>query len=150
MLETFTMSEESRVLLVDDEEEFVSVLAERLEARELRVDTAENGAVALAKAEKKAYDAILLDMAMPGMDGIATLKGLLAINPDLQVILLTGRATTGQAVEAMKLGALDFMEKPADIAELVVKIAEAATKKSTLEEKRIQKKMSDILRKKGW
>ncbi len=144
------MSEESRVLLVDDEEEFVSVLAERLEARELRVDTAENGAVALAKAEKKAYDAILLDMAMPGMDGIATLKGLLAINPDLQVILLTGRATTGQAVEAMKLGALDFMEKPADIAELVVKIAEAATKKSTLEEKRIQKKMSDILRKKGW
>jgi DNA-binding NtrC family response regulator len=144
------MSEESRVLLVDDEEEFVSVLAERLEVRGLRVDTAENGELALAKAEKKAFDAILLDMAMPGMDGIETLKGLLAINPDLQVILLTGRATLGQAVEAMKLGALDFLEKPADIDTLVVKITQAATKKSSLEEKRIEKKMSDILRKKGW
>jgi DNA-binding NtrC family response regulator len=149
-VETDSMSEESRVLLVDDEEDFVSVLADRLEARDLRVDTAENGEVALAKALKKTYDAILLDMAMPGMNGIETLKGLLAINPDLQVILLTGRATLEQAVEAMKLGALDFLEKPADIAELVTKIAEAATKKSSLEERRIEEKMNDILRKKGW
>jgi DNA-binding NtrC family response regulator len=141
---------ESTVLLVDDEVEFVEVLAERLEARGLTVDTAENGEVALEKARKRPFDAILLDMAMPGMDGIQTLRGLLAINPDLQVILLTGRATLGQAVEAMKMGALDLLEKPVEITELVAKIEEAATKKSSLAEKRIDDKLSDIMRKKGW
>ena len=141
---------QSSVLLVDDEEDFVEVLAERLEARGLTVDTASNGELALEKAGKRPFDAIVLDMAMPGMNGIETLQGLLRINPDLQVILLTGRATLGQAVEAMKLGALDFLEKPVDIETLVVKIAEAATKRSSLEEKRIEDRMSDIMRKKGW
>jgi DNA-binding NtrC family response regulator len=141
---------ERTVLLVDDEVDFVEVLAERLEARGLAVETAENGEVALEKAAQRPFDAILLDMAMPGMDGIETLKQLLKINPDLQVILLTGRATLGQAVEAMKLGALDFLEKPADIGTLVEKIEEAATKRSSLTEKRIEDKMSEIMRKKGW
>ena len=141
---------ESTVLLVDDEEEFVEVLAERLEARGLTVDTAGNGELALEKASERPFDAIVLDMAMPGLNGIETLKGLLQINPDLQVILLTGRATLGQAVEAMKLGALDFLEKPVDIDTLVAKIEEAATKKSSLKDKRIEDKVSDILRKKGW
>jgi len=141
---------QSTVLLVDDEEDFVEVLAERLEARGLTVDTAGNGELALEKAGKRPFDAIVLDMAMPGMNGIETLQGLLEINPDLQVILLTGRATLGQAVEAMKLGALDFLEKPVDIETLVVKIAEAATKRSSLEEKRIEDRLSDIMRKKGW
>ena len=138
------------VLLVDDEEEFVEVLAERLEARGLRVDTAADGEKALALAGKRAFDAILLDMAMPGMDGIQTLRGLLEINSDLQVILLTGQATLRQAVEAMKLGALDLLEKPADIETLVAKIEDAALKRSKLDDKRIAQKMSDILRKKGW
>ena len=141
---------ESTVLLVDDEVDFVEVLAERLEARGLAVDTAENGEVALEKAEKRPFDAILLDMAMPGMDGIQTLKGLLQINPDLQVILLTGRATLVQGVEAMKLGALDLLEKPVEIETLVAKIEEAATKRSSLTEKRIDDTLSDIMRKKGW
>ena len=108
---------ESTVLLVDDEEDFVEVLAERLEARGLTVDTAGNGELALEKAGERAFDAIVLDMAMPGMNGIETLPGLLQINPDLQVILLTGRATLG-------------VVKPA--------------------EKRIEDKLSDIMRKKGW
>jgi len=141
---------ESTVLLVDDEEDFVEVLAERLEARGLTVDTAGNGELALEKAGKRPFDAIVLDMAMPGMNGIETLQGLLRINPDIQVILLTGRATLAQAVEAMKLGALDFLEKPVDIGTLVAKIEEAATKKSSLRDKRIEDKMSDIMRKKGW
>jgi DNA-binding NtrC family response regulator len=141
---------ESTVLLVDDEEDFVEVLAERLDARGLTVDTAANGELALEKAGKRAFDAIVLDMAMPGMDGIQTLEGLLEINPDIQVILLTGRATLGQAVEAMKLGALDFLEKPVDIDTLVSKIEEAASKRSSLEGKRIEEKMDDIMRKKGW
>ena len=138
------------VLLVDDEVDFVSVLAERLEARGLKVDTAGDGETALVKAREQAFDAILLDMAMPGMDGIQTLNGLLAINPDLQVILLTGQATLRQAVEAMKLGALDLLEKPVGIATLVAKIEDAALRRSKLDDKRIEQRMSDILRKKGW
>ena len=102
------------VLLVDDEEEFTSALAERLELRGIAADTAAEGQTALARAQQRRYDAIVLDLAMPGMNGIDTLKGLLAINPDHQVILLTGRGTMEQAVEAMKLGALDFLEKPVD------------------------------------
>jgi DNA-binding NtrC family response regulator len=141
---------ETTVLLVDDEEDFVSALGDRLEARGLAVDTAENGESALAKAQKRKFDAILLDMSMPGMNGIETLQGLLAINPDLQVILLTGRATLGQAVDAMKLGALDFLEKPADIETLVEKIAEATEKRATLEGRRTEEELSEILRKKGW
>jgi DNA-binding NtrC family response regulator len=141
---------ETTVLLVDDEEEFVSALGDRLEARGLEVDTAESGEIALAKAQKRKFDAILLDMSMPGMNGIQTLKGLLGINPDLQVILLTGQATLGQAVDAMKLGALDLLEKPADIETLVVKIAEAAEKRATLADKRAEEQVSEILRKKGW
>lgn len=141
---------ECTVLLVDDEVEFVEVLADRLEARDLVVETANNGELALAKAEQKVFDAILLDLAMPGMDGIETLKALLGQNPDLQVILLTGQATLGQAVDAMKLGALDFLEKPVDIDVLVAKIDDAARKRSSLEDRRIQERMDDILRKKGW
>jgi DNA-binding NtrC family response regulator len=141
---------ESTVLLVDDEAEFVSVLAERLEARGLIVETAESGEIALVKATARAFDAILLDMAMPGMDGIETLEGLLEINPDLQVVLLTGRATLTQGVDAMKLGALDLLEKPADIDTVVEKIQLAAARRSSLADKRIAKKMQDILRKKGW
>ncbi len=141
---------ECYVLLVDDEEDFVGVLAERLEARGLKVDTAKDGHTALTKAEQRAFDAILLDMAMPGMNGIQTLNGLLEINSDLQVILLTGQATLKQAVEAMKLGALDLLEKPVDIETLVAKIEDAALKRSKLDDKRVVQRMSDILRKKGW
>jgi len=141
---------DTTVLLVDDEPEFLDALSERLELRGLAVDTAVNGDVALAKARARVFDAVLLDMAMPGMDGIQTLKGLLDINPDLQVILLTGRAKMSQAVEAMKLGALDFLEKPADIDTLVAKIDDAARKRAKLEDEHIKDRMSDILRKKGW
>ena len=141
---------ECTVLLVDDEEEFTTALAERLEMRGLRVETAASGETALAKAQARGFDAILLDMAMPGMDGLQTLRGLLAINADLQIILLTGRATLAQAVEAMKLGALDLLEKPAAIETLVQKIETAARKRWSLADKRVAQKMTDILRKKGW
>lgn len=141
---------ECSVLLVDDEIDFVEVLAERLQARGLKVETAGDGPTALAKAREHTFDAIVLDMAMPGMDGIETLTGLLEINRDLQVILLTGQATLRQAVEAMKLGALDFLEKPADIETLTTAIEDAARKRSKLDDERIQQKISDILKQKGW
>jgi len=139
-----------KVLLVDDEVDFVDVLAERLEARDLKVSKAHSGGVALELAEETTFDAIVLDMAMPGMDGIETLERLLEINPDLQVILLTGKATLEQAATAIRIGALDLLEKPADIDTLVAKIEMAATRRWSLEEKRIEERVADIMRKKGW
>jgi DNA-binding NtrC family response regulator len=141
---------ESRVLLVDDEKEFLAVLGERLEARGLTVDTAESGDIALQKAADRKFDVVLLDMAMPGMDGIETLTGLLKINPNLQIILLTGRATLGQAVEVMKLGALDLMEKPVDITHLVERIHDATARKWSLDDGDMRQRVADILREKGW
>jgi DNA-binding NtrC family response regulator len=138
------------VLLVDDEVDFVEALADRLEARGLHVVKTHEGKSALEAAREKVFDAIVLDMAMPGMDGLETLEGLLKINPDLQVILLTGQATLEQAATAIRIGALDLLEKPAEIETLVNKIELAATKRWALEEKRIEDKVADIMRKKGW
>ena len=142
--------ERRSALLVDDEEDFTSALAERLSLRHIHADTAVNGHDALRQAEQRRYDAIVLDLAMPGIDGLETLRRLLQINPDLQVIVLTGRGSTDKAVQAMKLGALDFLEKPVEIGTLIGLIDDAATKRTSLEQRRLDKKVDDIIRKKGW
>ncbi|MGD2067911.1 MAG: response regulator [Gemmatimonadota bacterium] len=138
------------VLLVDDEVDFLAALSDRLGLRGLDVDTATSGDEALERARERSYDAVLLDMAMPGMDGLDTLRGLLAVNRDLQVIVVTGHATLQQAVEAMKVGALDLVEKPVAIETLVTQIEDAARRRSTLDDQRIQRRIEEITRKKGW
>ena len=143
------MSDE-KILLVDDEQEFTQVLAERMKSRGLTVVTAENGPAALKKASEEAFDAIILDVMMPEMDGIETLKRLREINPDLQIIMLTGHATLKAGVEAVKLGAMDFLEKPADIQRLMEKIKEAKIRKMVLVEKQTEEKLRKILETKGW
>jgi DNA-binding NtrC family response regulator len=114
------------------------------------VDIAESGVVAIEKVGQKAYDAVILDLAMPELDGIETLKRLLKINPDLQVVLLTGRATLQKGVEAVKLGAVEFLEKPADVEKLVGIVKSAKEKTDELSEERVEDMISDILRQKGW
>jgi len=141
---------DTTVLLVDDEPDFVQVLSHRLESRDLSVETATSGEEALEKAREHVFDAIVLDMAMPGLSGVETLKALREINPDLQVIVLTGRATLAQAVEAMKAGALDLMEKPAEMDELVTLIEEAAHRRASLDDQRIRRRIDEITRKRGW
>lgn len=141
---------ENTVLLVDDEADFVAVLAERLSARGLEVDTATSGAAALEKTGEHVYDAVVLDLAMPGLDGLETLERMKATNPDQQVIVLTGRATVAQAVEVMKAGALDLVEKPAEMDELVGLIDDAARRRATLDDERIQRRIEEITRKRGW
>ena len=121
-----------KILLVDDEVEFVSALAERLRARGLEVDTANSGKEALVKAKAQHPDAVVLDLARPGMDGVETLKALLADNADLQVMLLTGQATIRTALAATRLGAIDVLEKPTDIATLLEKIREARARRQAL------------------
>jgi len=139
-----------KVLLVDDEEVFIDALARRMSKRGLQVDTAENGNVALEKAAQESFDVIVLDLAMPGLDGIETLERLRVQHPDVQVILLTGHGTVSTGVEAMKLGASDFLEKPCDFDELLSKIDQASAHKALLIQKRREEKVDQLLRKKGW
>ncbi|MCU0727208.1 MAG: response regulator [Planctomycetes bacterium] len=139
-----------RILLVDDEDEFAQLLSERLESRGLRVDTAGNGLEALDKVKKGDFDVVVLDMVMPVMDGIETLERLREERPELQIILLTGHATVEKGVQAIKLGAADFLEKPADIDALMEKIRTAKVKKTLLVEKRMKGTIDDILGSKSW
>ena len=139
-----------KVLLVDDEEEFISALSERMETRGIKVDTAASGKEALKRVEGGTYDAIILDLQMPEMDGIETLKLLQAKNPDLQIILLSGYATLEKGIEAVKLGAIDFLEKPADIHKLMEIIREASNRKMMLVEKRAEDEIKKIFKTKGW
>jgi DNA-binding NtrC family response regulator len=141
---------DEKILLVDDEEEFTRVLAERMKTRGLKVDTAMSGPEALEKAEGESYDAIILDLLMPGMDGIETLERLLKKKPELQVIILTGHATVKKGIDAVKMGAMDFIEKPTDIQKLMEKIKEAKTKKMVLVEKRMEAKIKELIKSKGW
>ncbi|EGJ50392.1 response regulator [Desulfocurvibacter africanus] len=125
-----------KVLLVDDEQNFLEALFERMRLRGMEVSVATSGEEALGKVENDTYDAIVLDLMLPGMDGFEALKIIKARRPETQVILLTGRATVEMSVEAMKLGAMDFMEKPADIGQLIVKIKKAQVRKMILVERK--------------
>ncbi len=146
------MSEElkANVLLVDDEEQFLDVFSKRLEGRGLKIDTATGGEEAIKRAKGKDFDAIVLDLAMPGMGGLETLKRLRSENPDLQIIILTGHATVEKGVEAMKEGALDFLEKPVDLNKLLEKIGEAKHKRILVVEKKAEEHVKEILESKGW
>jgi len=139
-----------RVLLVDDERAFVDSLGKRLNARGLSVETANSGEGAIEMAERLAFDVIVLDLAMPGMDGIETLKQLREDHPDLQVILLTGCGSVEKAVEATQLGAMDFLQKPTSLSNLLEVIREAGVKKAVLAEKRVSGQAADVISRKGW
>jgi DNA-binding NtrC family response regulator len=141
------MSEEKgpRVLLVDDEEKFLDVLSQRLGTRGIDAETSTSGEEALVKIKNKNFDAIVLDVMMPGMGGMETLKRIKKENPEVQIIMLTGRGTVDKAVEAMKEGAIEFLEKPADINKLLDKIGEAKEKKILLVMKNIEEKVKGLI-----
>jgi two-component system response regulator RegA len=138
------------VLLVDDEVEFVEALAERMRARGLGVEYTTNGRDAIERAKNTTFDAVVLDLAMPGMSGLETLEALLEDHPDLQIMLLTGQATIGDAVAATKLGAVDVFEKPTDVETLVKKIREARMARLALEEEHTLAEIDKIMSSKGW
>lgn len=113
------------ILIVDDEKNIRLTLSQALEALKVETDTAINGEEALAKLGQKAFDLILLDLKMPGMDGMDVLRRTRQIRPDIKVIIITAHGTIESAVEAMKLGAVDFIQKPfapKEIRELVKKV----------------------------
>ncbi len=139
-----------KILLVDDEQDFIDLLSERLESRDIDVEKSTTGEKAVDKVKDENYDAVVLDLKMPGMDGIEALKKIMEINPEMQIIILTGHATVDKGVKAMKLGALDFIEKPVKMDELLEKINKAKANKMLITEKRLSNKLKDILSKKSW
>jgi CheY-like chemotaxis protein len=114
-----------RVLLVDDEKDFLDIMAERLGARGMDVTTTTSAEEAIKMVEEDAYDAVIMDLMMPAMDGFKAMKLLLKIQTDLQIILLTGDVPQEKCDEAIRLGALDVIEKPADLNYLTQRIKEA-------------------------
>ncbi|NCC26096.1 MAG: response regulator [Deltaproteobacteria bacterium] len=139
-----------KVLLVDDEVEFLEAMSERLRLRDMEVKTATNAEDALAMLGEEQFDAVFLDLQMPGTDGIKGLKMIKNMNPNLQVIFLTGHATVEKGIQAMKLGAMDFMEKPVDINVLSEKIHKAKARKMLLVGKEAEARISEILSSKTW
>lgn len=119
----------TRVLMVDDEKEFIQTLSERLTLRDYDVTTAFSGEEAVEKVKNYLFDVTILDVLMPGMSGIDTLREIKKIKPLIEVIMLTGHATIETAIEGMKLGAFDFLLKPCETENLVAKIDKAYTKK---------------------
>jgi DNA-binding NtrC family response regulator len=139
-----------KILLVDDEKDFLDVMSERIEARGMEVTTADSAKKALENVESGGFDAIILDLMMPGMDGLEALKAIKKKNPDLQVILLTGHATVEKGIEAMKLGAMDFIEKPADLDKLTEIIKKAQARKMVIIERKMEEKIKQIIGTKAW
>ncbi len=127
--------EDYRVLVVDDEDDFRETIVNRLKKRNLSVTGAENGEKAMEILEEKLFDVVILDVKMPGMDGIETLREMKRKRPLMEVIMLTGHATVESGVEGMKLGAFDYIMKPVELDELMQKMTGAYEKKKAHEEK---------------
>jgi len=118
-----------QVLVVDDDKEFVDMISSRLRKAGERVTPAYNGHECLDLLCKKDIDVVLLDIGMPGMNGIQTLKELKRRFPLVEVIIMTSHGSIQSAVEGMKLGAFDYLLKPAELTELHEKLEQARTRK---------------------
>ncbi len=118
--------DEYRVLIVDDEEELVTTIAERLQIRGIQAQTATDGETALKMIEADPPQVVVLDVMMPGMGGIEILQRMKAQNLNIPVILLTGYGSSEQGKKGIELGAFDYLMKPCDLNMLISKIQEAA------------------------
>jgi len=119
------MADTIRILIVDDEPDFRETMGERLEAHGFEVTKAADGASALAAAQQGGFDLALIDLKMPGMDGIDLLKTLRRQHKFLEVIILTGFGSIESAVESTRAGAFDYLPKTCDFNELLEKLKEA-------------------------
>jgi DNA-binding NtrC family response regulator len=127
-----------KVLVIDDEPDFLETLVKRLQKRKLFVVGVGSGEEAMALLIKESFDVAILDVRMPGMDGIETLKEMKKRSPLTEVIMLTGHGSVESGVQGMRMGAFDYVIKPADFDELFEKISQAAERKM-LHQERIEK-----------
>lgn len=139
----------AKVLIVDDEKDFVQMFSLRLQAQGEKVSTAYSGKEALEVLARVPIDVVILDIRMPGMDGIDTLKQMKITHPLVEVILLTGHGSTETAVEGMKLGAFDYLMKPAEFEEIQLKVEKARQRKDEQEERIRQAEVRLLLRRSG-
>ncbi len=135
----------SAILLVDDEEVFTNNMSRLLKGRGYRVSTANDGDSAIQALRKDNYDVVVLDLKMPGMDGITTLKEIRRLGLFTETLILTGHGSVDTALEALKLGAYDYLAKPCEIDDLVEKIEGAWKKKDTAEQKDMQEKIQKVI-----
>jgi DNA-binding response OmpR family regulator len=134
-----------RVLLVDDEKEFVDALAERLEIRDFDVTKAFDGDEALDRIRSVDVDVVVLDVMMPGKDGIDVLREIKKTKPLVEVLMLTGHASVESAIDGLKNGAFDYLMKPTDTKDLIAKIVLAYKRKSEQEERIRKARIDEIL-----
>lgn len=130
----------SRILVIDDERSIRNTLKDILEYEKYQVDLAEDGPKGLDKLKSSEYDVVLCDIKMPGMDGIEVLEKIQASDSDMPVVMISGHGNIDTAVEAIKKGAFDFIEKPLDLNRLLITIRNAMDKSSLVTETRILKK----------
>jgi two-component system, OmpR family, response regulator len=123
------------VLVVDDEVDFLETLVKRLKKRRIETTGVTSGKIALELLEKQHFDVVILDVRMPGMDGIETLRAMKKIRPLMEVIMLTGHASVESGMQGMQFGAFDYVIKPADIDSLLEKVNQAFERKSLHEKK---------------
>ena len=123
------------VLFVDDEVEFLDTLLKRMKKRDLRVSGVKSGEEALDFLDQNPTDVVVLDVKMPGMDGIQALKEIKKLHPLIEVVMLTGHASVEVAIQGMELGAFDYLMKPVDIDDLLYKVQDAYKKKAIHEKK---------------
>ena len=137
------------ILLIDDEPDFVEMLSLRLSDEGHRVRTALSGQEGLTALEGEEPDVVILDIKMPGLDGIEVLKTIRSAHPLVEIILLTGHGAVETAVEGLKSGAFDYLLKPADHAELLTKMEAARQRKAEQEERIRQAEVRSLLRQTG-
>ena len=123
-----------KVLVVDDERDFLEPLVERLQLRKLQAEGVDNGEEALARLAAGPVDVVVLDVKMPGMDGLAVLKEIKSHHPLVEVVLLTGHASVESGMEGLELGAFDYLIKPVKLDDLMERILEAFDHKQVVEE----------------
>ncbi|MEW6202520.1 MAG: response regulator [bacterium] len=138
--------QKASVLLVDDEKEFVEFLAKRIREREIEVEYVFSGEEAVDIVKKRLFDVAVVDIKMPGMDGVETLKELKKLKPTMEIIMLTGHASLDSGIQSMKIGAFDYLVKPFDFSELMNKINNAFAKKRGVDEKVQKEKISELMR----
>ncbi len=140
------------VLLVDDEVGFVETMGKRLRKRGIEVEPAFSGQEALDKLgapESCRFDVVVLDVKMPGLDGLETLAAIKERLPLVEVVMLTGHATVESAIEGMRVGAFDYLMKPADMEVIMAKIGEACQKKRSQEAKILEAQAQMIALRRG-
>ena len=135
----------SRVLLVDDEVVFTTNMSKLLTSRGYRVTAVNSGDEAVRALEKSDFDVVVLDLKMPGMDGLATLKEIKKLGLFTETLILTGHGSIDSALEAVKLGAYDYLTKPCEIGDLVAKIEGAWEKKDDAEKKDMNEKIQKVV-----